>query len=88
MKNNNLLCNQKFKLVNKKAYLISAFKLNDINIKNMDDNLKNKSVKEFYIENSYDEYKYFNDSIDDNNYTVEAIYSFQSNNEFIINILI
>lgn len=88
MKDNNLLCNQKFKLVKEKAYLILSFRLNDLNIKNIDDSLKNKSVKEFYVENSYDEYKYLKDSTDDNNYNIEAIYNFKSNNEFIINILI
>lgn len=88
MKNNNLLCNQKFKLTKEKAYLILSFKLNDLDAQNIDDNLKNKSVKEFYIENSYDEYEYFKDSIDDDNYNIEAIYNFKSNNEFIINILI
>lgn len=88
MKDNNLLCNQKFKLVDEKAYLILSFRLNDLDAQNIDDSLKNKSVKEFYIENSYDEYKCLKDSIDDNNYNIEAIYNFRSNDEFIINILI
>lgn len=87
-KNNNLLYNQKFKSTDEKSYLILSFRLKDLDAQNIDDDLKNKSIKEFYIENSYDEYSYFNDFIDDNNYNIEAVYNFQSNNEFIINILI
>lgn len=86
-KDNDLLYNKKFKSTDEKAYLILSFKLKDLDAQNIDD-LKNKSIKEFYIENSYDEYKYSNDFFDDDNYNIEAIYNFKSNNEFIINILV